>query len=324
MKGGASRESRLTIRPNADRAVIAAVGSLLAGVCAYFGATSGTFWAVFFALVALLLYLPGVTIDRRSGIVTKRGRLGLTRIRRPLGEFNRVVLTRVEGKRVSYEVRLCGDGEPFEVVRDDTNYFSARDHAERIARFLGVAIHDSAAGETVARRGPEPVTGPEPMPARQTPTDETDLLAIRHEMPENWELVLIAVSGMPVLGVIFVPNMLGRAIMAVLGALSTVVFLRMVLHGVLIDRRRYTAKQWRLLVRFGRECSLSGYQVVSIKPLVTQSVGETSSSRFLVCLDGDTEPLHLNTFAEHAKAQELARRVAEFLAFEVRDLTQHA
>jgi hypothetical protein len=209
-----------------------------------------------------------------------------------------------------------------ESLPEGWSYFDARDYAERVARFLSLEIDDSAVGERVAPRLRDPF--PEPLPPNPGYADQTDLLAVKGERPENWEVVLIAVAGMPLLCVILIPNLLVRVVVAAVGAVSMAGFLTIVLRGVLIDRRRKTVKPWCLHPRFGRECSLVGYNVVSIKPLITHSDPDKPASMCFVCLDGDKEPLHLNSFGQHAPARELAERVADFLRLEVRDLTQRA
>jgi hypothetical protein len=169
-------ENRLAIRPNAVRAAIAVAGSVGFAVFAFFGATACTVWAVFFAVVAVLLYLQGVIIDRDTGIVRKRGPLGLTRDSRLLGEFSRVVLTPAAGKQISFQVRLCGDGERFDVLSRLKSYFDARDYAERVARFLSLEIDDSAVGERVAPLARDRF--PDPLPLNHGYADQTDLLAV--------------------------------------------------------------------------------------------------------------------------------------------------
>ncbi len=104
---------------------------------------------------ALMFGRAGVEIDRRAGVVRSWWGLLLPfkTKRRELSEFTHVSVRRKvirgdKSTRIVFPVELAGEGDDIE-CESLSDYNKARAKAEEVAKFVGLNLHDSTAGQTV-------------------------------------------------------------------------------------------------------------------------------------------------------------------------------
>jgi hypothetical protein len=348
----ATEPDRLVIHPRLFRGVNLLLFSLPIVLWSFFRRQI-SFQAAAAVWDSLDLMLNGVEFDPSRNKVTVVRHLKL-RQSRPLSDFEQLLIDRVDEGR--YSLSLVGPSHRFDLLRF-RSYLDTRRSAERIATYLGFDIRDEALGPRilVRRLSAEELRSNDRDEEASADTfaagadetlalplhdseDNADILRIDHDEDPGksamFAIALLLLSAM-VVAVAYLFQALNpfsaiAAAASVAGAILLVLDRR---RGVIFIRDAEWCIAWRFFKtrRFARQLALSQYSEVILhgeqrfrdsEDVNPYAERDEAKLYYVLCLDGQAEPLEIRLASELAPARKLAGSVARFAGLEFRDFTK--
>jgi hypothetical protein len=348
----ATEPDRLVIRPRLFRGVNLLLLSLPIVLWSFFRRQI-SFQAASAVWDSLDLMLNGVEIDRGRNRVTVVRHLK-PRQSRPLSDFEQLLIDRIDEGH--YSLSLVGPSNRFDLLRFRC-YLDTRRSAERIATYLGFDIRDEALGPRILSRRshaeePRSNDGDEeesadPLAAE---TDETlslllhdsennaDVLRVDHdEDPGKSAMLAIALLLLSAMAVAVAYLFQALNPFSAIAAAASVAGVILVIldrrRGVILIRDAEWCIAWHFFKtrRFARQLSLIRYNEVILhaeqrfrdsEDVNPYAERDEAKLYYVLCLDGQTEPLEIRLASELASARKLAGSVARFAGLEFRDFTK--